>query len=716
TYEERLRLLKIKKLEHTKKKKEQQGYMNADDYGTIPFPDDYSFKPLPNSPNGGFYGYRGMADNFCALLEVHPVYADPLEILCCRWSDMLSNYRKNKRWDEIRFPYDELKPCQAKYNITSGIDNDAHLACDYTIGLSLGFPGLLDKIRHYAGMNPDRKEFYEAEERIMLAILKFIGRHIEKIRTLLADEHRPEIRETLEQMLEANIHIMSRPPETFLEACQWVAYFNCVSRIYTRDGAGFQMDGLLKPYYDRDIEKGILDDEKARFILADLLLIDPHYYQLSGVDENDRDITNHLSYLILEAAHMLNISANLTVRVHENCDPGFLKKAVEYLFTDRNGWPRFCGDDSLAKGYMRNSPSIDKKTARSRIAVGCNWMCIPGIECPMNDTVKINIARVMEAAVNDLEKTDTDKFSTAKLFSLFEEHLVAAIDCTAAGINLHLDHQWEVTPELVMNLMMKNTIEKGLDITQCAELFTTGIDGAGLAIAADSFAALQQRIEIEKRITWEEIFACLKNNYQGPDGGKIRAMMQSSEKYCMGGSLGDKWARKITESFTRLIKAHKMPEGRLLVPGWFSWSRTIEYGSVTGATANGRKAGEPISHGANPNPGFSKNGAGTALSNGIASVQPGYGNTAPLQLEFDPGITMEEGGADRVVDLIKTHFKLGGTLININVLDGEKLLKAHENPDLYPDLVVRVTGFTAYFAVLSPEFRQLVVDRFVRGF
>ena len=108
-------------------------------------------------------------------------------------------------------------------------------------------------------------------------------------------------------------------------------------------------------------------------------------------------------------------------------------------------------------------------------------------------------------------------------------------------------------------------------------------------------------------------------------------------------------------------------------------------------------------------------GAATALSNGIASIQCGYGNTAPLQIEFDPQITVDEGGVDVVLDMIKTHFNLGGTLININILDGEKLMLANENPDLYPDLVVRVTGFTAYFASLSPEFRQLVVNRFING-
>ena len=128
---------------------------------------------------------------------------------------------------------------------------------------------------------------------------------------------------------------------------------------------------------------------------------------------------------------------------------------------------------------------------------------------------------------------------------------------------------------------------------------------------------------------------------------------------------------------------------------------------------DGEKAA--ISYGANPNPHFRNDGAPTAQSNGIASVQCGYGNTAPLQIEFDPHVKADEKGIDTVLNLILTHFKRGGTLININVLDGEKLMEAHKNPDLYPDLVVRVTGFTAYFASLSPEFRQLVVDRFLEG-
>ena len=732
TYADRLKAMRETKIRHTLEKKKQNGYTDLDDFGTVPISDGYEVTPWYNSSNGSFYGYDGMSENFCRVINAHEPYVDPMEMLCGRWRDMLVNYRGDvhylpdwlkkkpkiielmssstdqwsKRWDEQRFPYDDLKPLQEKYNIQTGIDGDAHFACDYRIGFKLGFGGFLEKIEKYRKVNPDKKDFYDAEEKCVRAIIAFVDRHIKKIKEMIPDENRVEIKENLETMQKTCENIRLNAPKTFREACQWTAFFNCASRIYNRDGAGFQLDTLLLPYYENDVKNGILDDETAKFLIANLLLIDPHYYQISGVDENDKDMTNHLSYLILDAADSIDIACNLTVRVHENCDRNFLKKAVYYLLKNKNGWPRFCNDKALCEGYMKNG--VDKKTARERIAVGCNWMCVPGKEFPMNDTVKINIAKVFEVALNEM-RNEKEK-SCARLFEIYEKHLKIAIDTTAKGINLHLDHQWEVTPELIMNLMMENSTEYGEDISKCAKLYTIGVDGAGLAVVADSFGAMQTRIEEEKILTWDGLYKALDDNFANE---RTRLILNSAPKYCQGNTVSDKWAVTLTKSWVKNIRAQKMPEGRQLVPGWFSWARTIEYGSKVGATPNGRRCGEPISHGANPNPHFRQDGAPTAQSNGIASVQCGYGNTAPLQIEFDPHVSADEMGVDTVLALIEGHFKQGGTLININVLDGEKLMKANENPDEYPDLVVRVTGFTAYFASLSPEFRQLVVDRFL---
>ena len=707
TYQERLKILREKKITHTLEKVEQKGSMDADDYGSIALPEGFDFAPVANHPNGSFYGVEGWSENFCKMMDMHPIYVDPLEILCGRWRAQLSRY--HIKWPEDRYPYDHLKEEHVKYGIVPGIGADTHFAPDYTMGLEMGFGGILEKIRKYRKLNPDKKAFYDAEENVFVSICGWIGRHIDEIRRLIPLEQDADCRRTLEKMLKCNLHVVDKAPETFIQACQWIAWYASVTRIYDRDGAGCLLDVTLLPYYERDIKAGILDKEEARFILANLLLIETHYYQLSGCDDEGNDLTNELSWLILDAAHDMNISANLTIRVHDNIDPDYYRKGIEYLFTDRNGWPRFSGHKGLMN-YAKND-GIDESTANSRIAVGCNWMAVPGIEYPMNDCLKINCAKVFEVAFYEMMETGVP--SVGRLWDLYSEHLKKAARNIAESIDFHLEHAHNVLPELVMNPLMQQCIERGEDITQCAGIYTMGVDGVALGLVADSFAALEQRIEREGQTTWLEVYDACKNNFEGNE--RLRLMLEKSERYCQGASLGDVWAKRISDSFAETIKSQPLSPGRQMVPGWFSWSNTISFGKQVGATPNGRLAYTPVTHGANPTPGFRKDGAATAMATGIAEIQPGYGNPAPLQIEFDPRLSVEEGGIDRVADLVKTHIDMGGTLVNINVLDKEKLMAAHEDPMLYPDLVVRVTGFTAYFAALSREFRQLVVDRFIDG-
>lgn len=726
-YEERYRLLREKKIRHTREKFRQQGYMDADDYGTVPLPDGYLFTPIP--PNGDFSGYAGWAKNFEAFIANHPIYVDPLEALCGRWRDRLTRYRKanpdvpmdQRNFPADQFPYDDLLPAIEFYNLDPGIGADSHFCSDYAIGLKLGWGGFLTKIRAgralHAG-DPEKRAFYDAEEKVVLAIQGWISRHLDRIRELIREEVDPAILETLQRMLEANLNVLEKPASTFLEACQYIAWFSVVSRMYDRDGAGCSLDTLLLPYYRRDIHSGILSRDDARFILADLLLIDTHYYQISGCDLAGNDLTNELSFLILEAAHALNISANLTIRYHERIDSDFFLKAVACNFEDRNGWPRYAGHKAMME-YAHNF-GVDEATALSRIAVGCGWNAVPGRELPLNDTVKINCARVFEAAYLQMmslwKEAPADPFrelyrpSMDRLRHLFRLHLARAVSALSRCLVFQIKHLHQSIPELVMNLQMEHTLEEGLNISQCAELYTLCVDGVGLGTIADSFAAVEQRVVIEEKLSWEELFEAVRHDF--PDE-RVRLMLSASDRYCQGGSLGDKWAEAVTADLVDIVRAQKMPAGMQLVPGWFSWSKTMQFGAKVGATPNGRRAYQPLTHGANPTPGFRRDGAPTALATGIASMQTHYGNAAPLQIEFDPHISQEEGGIEKVAQLIRTHLDMGGSLVNINVLDRDVLMEAHKNPEAYPDLVVRVTGFTAYFCTLSPEFRQLVVDRFL---
>lgn len=218
--------------------------------------------------------------------------------------------------------------------------------------------------------------------------------------------------------------------------------------------------------------------------------------------------------------------------------------------------------------------------------------------------------------------------------------MARAVEVTAEGIAFHLRYQQYNEPELMLNLISHGPIEKGLDMT-CggAMYYNLCMDGSAIATVADSFGALQQRVEEEKRIDWETLYHHLKTDFQDKGGELVRQMLSRSARYGGGNTISDQWAVKISESYSNQVRSvsQKYP-GYQFIPGWFSWSNTIVLGKQVGATPNGRHAFEPINHGANPHPGFRKDGALTAMSNSICAVQPGYGNTAPVQLELDPGM------------------------------------------------------------------------------
>jgi formate C-acetyltransferase len=302
-----------------------------------------------------------------------------------------------------------------------------------------------------------------------------------------------------------------------------------------------------------------------------------------------------------------------------------------------------------------------------------------------------------------------------RLWERFVYHLEQGVRGIAASLDFHVEHMQSIFPELVLDLLCYGPIERGVDASGGGvEFYNLCLDGAALATVADSFAALEQRVEREGRLTWDEVKHFVETDWEGVQGERARQMMLSIPRYGSGDSLGDDYAQRIAQTFTDLVNASPTPNGYNMMPGLFSWANTIPMGKGVGATPNGRHAGDPISHGSNPDPGFRKDGAPTAMAVAIASVQPGYGNTAPMQMELEPSLSKEEGGVETVANLIKTHFDMGGTQINLNIMDASKVLEAHKDPSKYPDLVVRVTGFSAYFASLSPEFRQLVVDRILK--
>ncbi|MBT3345346.1 MAG: formate acetyltransferase [Gemmatimonadetes bacterium] len=733
SFDARIASLRATKMAQTRLKQEVIGAMDYDDWPMVLPPEDrrelvqsISGSGMPindvlltgvdiqsNHENGSFYGPELCGANFRRLLEAHPPYVDPMSSLACAYMTNFGSYRSNG-WDPKYAVPEDLTQVRERYQLVGAIGAGQHFCQDLAIGLELGFGGLQKKIDHYRTVNtaPDQQAFYEGLTQAILGMQHWIGAGAKHAAELASTESHPPLRQNLEQIALINERLVTEAPMTLREACQWILWYQSATRMYNGSGSLGALDQLLKPYYEREIADGTITDEEAIFHIACLLVRDTAYIQLGGPDAQGNDQTHAVSFLVMEAAHRLKVPANVAICVGDTTDPQLLTRGVEILLEDRQGMPKFLGIDRTVEGFQRNGIGVED--SRARVYAGCHWSGIPGREYTLNDCVKISFGNVFDVALRDMMASD-DEPSVARLWGYFDQHMEIAVKGTADSIDFHMLHMKNVFPELMLDLLCVGPIEKGVDASDGyaggVEFYNMCVDGCALATVADSFAAIEEHVESAGRLSWSELLQHLDADWAGAEGERMRLLMRRTTRYGAGGSRADNWAVLISEVFTRAVKAGSTAAGFNMIPGIFSWANTLPLGKALGATPNGRHAGDAISHGANPDPGFRKDGAPTAMAVAIASVQPGYGNSAPMQMELDPAAATGDQARIQVENLIRTHFDLGGTQINLNVLDRAKVLEAHEDPSKYPDLVVRVTGFSAYFASLSPEFRQLVVDR-----
>lgn len=731
TYQDRLNALRETKLLQTREKRGVLGPMDYDDWGIVLPPPEMrriskavsgsgveitdvlidGIQIESNHPSGGWFGPEICGKNFRKLLDAHPSYVDPMSSLAGAYMANFGSYRQVHWPEELDFP---RAAGHDLYGQTTGIGDMHHMCQDLAIGLRLGWGGLLKQIRFYRDFHaPAKTGFYNGLEHVVLGIQDWIRRTAEKAAAMAEGEPNPELRTNLEQIADINERLITGSPETFREACQWIAWYQMTARMYNGNGSTGRLDMLLRPYYERDLAGGHITREEAVFYVACLYLKETGYIQLGGPDIAGNDATNPVSYICLEAAHSLRVPTNIGVAVGENADEGLLKRGVEILFEDRAGTPKFLGVENMVKGFIRNGVPLE--AARSRAFAGCHDFGIPGREYCLATGSTVNLAGVFEASFHELLSDATAEPAVTSLWDHFTDHLERSVGLVADCFDFHMQHMHEVFPELMVDLCCHGPIEKGLDCSQPGglEYVNRAVDAMGLATVADSFAAVEQRIERERRLSWAELKRFVESDWAGTDGERARLMMQNIDRYGYGGSRADEWAQKIARTFASTVKAKPTPEGHNMIPGLYSWLANVAGGSGVGATPDGRRRGEPISHGASPNPGFRRDGAATAMSRAITSVELGWGNTSTMQMELNLAGINKQAAIDRVVDLIQTHMKTGGTLINLNIVDKEKIRAAYENPESFPDLIVRVTGFSAYWSSLSPDLRRQVMERVV---
>lgn len=687
------------------------GFYNTDDHGFI-YREDFTFEP--NYPEGKDYlcGSKNIGENLGRFLKEMPAYIYKDSALAGAWYGRFQAFAKIEMPPEV-VP-EELRKVHEKYHMwANGIGGMNHMGPDLNVGLNEGLPGMLAKIRYYRDFNrPADTGFYDGEEAVVQGMIDYMQNLVDEAKRLETEETDSFRKENYRKIGEVCQNLIDRKPETFREACQFIALFQSVDRTYFLGGALGQLDELLRPYYERDIANETLTDEEAVWILASLFYNDTHYSQLGGqLPDGSRDLTSRVSFLVLEAAHLLAIPYNLAVRVYEGMDESLLRRSLEYILESGSG-PCYSLSKGIEEGFVKQGHP--RELARMRAKVGCNWVALPGIEYPLQDVTRVNMAWAFIVALDDMMKDGEQ--SLDRLWDMFAHNLGEMVQVIKDGYDVHYENVSKYTPEIVLNLFSHGPIERGLNAAEGGvDITNLNADGIALATLADSFAAIEQRVVNENRLSWTELYEALETDYEGKED--IRLMLKNIPRFGSPDSLAQNWAKKISELFTDLVISSPTPKHQLkVIPGLFSHGDIYTHGQDMPATPNGRKAGEAISHSAEPDPGFATgitSFSPTLKASAVAMVQPGYGNSAPLHLDIDTAMLNGEAGVDTLVALIQTHNEMGGTLINLNCVSKERLIRAHENPEKEPDLVVRVTGYSAFFSSLSKEYRQQVVDRYL---
>ena len=706
---------RIKTLHDDKKKINDEkikalGSINVDDHGFVYFP-DFKFKPTITRDYGLVTGMYEIGTNFRRYLNESPQYTNKNSAFGGAWVSIFSNHVP-MGIAPCDYPHD-IRKIWNKYHIgPTGFGAMHHCGVDIEIGLKLGWKGLLEKVRYYRGFNaPTDTTFYDGEEEVLLGIIEWIRKVAEHTRKLAETETDEEDRKNLFEIADMNEKLTEYPPSTLREACQFIAHFQSVDRTYCGGGALDQLDEKLRPYYEKDMEAGILTDEEAVWYIASLFFNDTHYSQIAGLTPDaSRDMTSRMSFIILDAMHYIHIPVNLALRVHDNVNKTLLRRSLEYMVEDGSGVCYSC-NVGCEEGYARNGFPIS--LGRMRAKVGCNWTAVPGREYPLQDVARLNMAQSLIFALDDIKASK--EYDINALFKKFKYYMRKMVDGLVMGFDRHYEVVSRNTPEIIINLFMHGPIERGLN---CAEggvdIINFNIDGIALATVADSFAAIEQRVVNEKKLSFEELFDVLDKNFEGSED--IRLMLKNIKRFGDPDSLATAWAEKIRDEFVRLCKRNTPKHHIMVIPGMFSHGDVYSLGRHLKATPNGRFAGEEISHSNEPDPGFARgldSFSPSLKATAVAKLQAGYGNSAPLHLDIDTNMLSKHGGIDALISLIHTHNHMGGTLINMNCLSEQKLKEAHEDPANHPDLVVRVTGYSAFFSSLSKEYRQQIIDRFL---
>jgi formate C-acetyltransferase len=596
----------------------------------------------------------------------------------------------------------------------------------------------------------ERDNFYAAS----LIVLNAVERWIVRYGDLCADAAASLPEDTAEQlrrkqelthMAEICYHVARYAPRDFWEAVQLLHFAYCVTCIEANGhSVGYgRYDVLMAPFYDTDllsrefcqeltenfyIKMRELNKLRNRF---GIIFASGTYYggislDIGGVDSEGNDVTNDVSFIALDAyAHTRMPVPWIGVRLHANTPEEFKVKAYNVARIGC-GEPKLFNDDVMIPGLVADG--IPLEMARQYMPVGCVEPTIPGYMHGWHDSGYVNLAYIMQLALNDGKTWDDDTQlgpqtgylkdmksmddvieATRKQF----EYWIANVCNTTNKIDL-ANQQHKHLPFL--SLLYHDCVETGKDIVLGGARYNrTGPQGCGLGTAADILSTVEQLVFDEKVISGEELVKACKQNWTGYS--QVYAYVNSDRVHHYGNyeDYADKYAVFISHLFCSEMKKHKTARGGFFIPGVYSISINVALGGEMKASPEGRVDWEPISDCLGPvhTYGGSHDTCGpTAIAKSVAKIdQAEITNGVILNWKFSPNTVSGETGRDNMINLIDGYFCLGGKQSQFNVITKETMLDAQKRPQDYRDLLVRVAGYSTYFTEMSPVLQDDLINR-----
>lgn len=606
---------------------------------------------------------------------------------------------------------------------------------------------IIESLQNLDYQNDPEAYSKEQELKAMLicvdAIINFARRHSELAMRMAEMEKNPKRKRELERIAEICAHVPAYPPRNFWEALQtyWFVHLGVI--IETNPWDSFcpgKLDQHLYPFYKRDIEDGRLSKEEAKELIECFWIKfnnqsappkvgvtsaesatynDFSQINLGGVKPDGSDAVNELSYLILDVVEeMLLIQPNPSVQISVKNPDTFLKRACEVI-SKGFGQPSVFNADMVIQELIRQGKSVED--ARQGGTSGCVETGCFGKESYIL-VGYLNLVKILETTLNrgfdprtgEKIGIDTGDPSTFKNFGEFlnayRKQLEHFVNIKIKGSNIIERIYANHLPVPFLSILIDDCIKKGKDYNDGGARYNTSyIMPVGLGTLTDCMSAIKFHVFDQKKVSFNELMEALSKNFEGYEPLRQR-LLNKTPKFGNDDDYADELMKELFNTIFKIVEGRKNTRNGEYHVNYLSTTCHVYFGSVVGATPDGRKAKAPVSDGISPSQGADRKGP-TAVIKSVSKMDHVLTGGTLLNLKFNPTLIEGEEGIEKLVHLIKAHLKLGSHHVQFNIITAETLREAQKNPEKYRDLIVRVAGFSEYFCNLSRAVQDEIISR-----